>query len=69
VQDTRHTGSGSEFASAAQGRPSGFFSEFWFFLRHNRRWWITPVIVLLLGLGLLVVLGGSGAAPFIYTLF
>jgi hypothetical protein len=66
VQDAKH---GSDFASAAEGRPSGFFGEFWFFLRHNRRWWITPVVVLLLGLGVLVVLGGSGAAPFIYTLF
>jgi hypothetical protein len=30
---------------------------------------LTPIIVLMLLLGILVVLGGSGAAPFIYTLF
>jgi len=51
------------------GRSSGFFGEFGYFLRHNKRWWLTPVFVLLLLLGILVVLGGSGAAPFIYTLF
>ena len=59
----------TDFARAAEGRASGFFGEFWFFLRHNRRWWLTPIILMLLVLGLFVVLGGSGAAPFIYTLF
>lgn len=59
----------SGFAQAAEGHASGFFGEFWYFLRHNRRWWLTPIILLLLVLGLFVVLGGSGAAPFIYTLF
>jgi hypothetical protein len=38
-------------------------------MAHNKKWWLTPVIVLLLLLGVLVVLGTSGAAPFIYTLF
>lgn len=64
-----HTPPSTGFAQAAEGRASGFFGEFWYFLRHNRRWWLTPIILLLLVLGLFVVLGGSGAAPFIYTLF
>jgi hypothetical protein len=59
----------NDFARKAMGRSSGFFGEFGYFLRHNKRWWLTPVFVLLLLLGILVVLGGSGAAPFIYTLF
>jgi hypothetical protein len=62
-------GSHADFKRAAEGRAPGFFSEFWFFIRHNRRWWLTPVLLLLLLLGVFVVLGGSGAAPFIYTLF
>jgi len=53
----------------AEGRSSGFLSEYWYFLRHNRKMWLTPVIILLLLLGVLVILGGSAAAPFIYTLF
>ena len=60
---------GDDFARQAQASASGFFGEFWYFVRHNRRWWLTPVLLLLLVLGILVVLGGTGAAPFIYTLF
>ena len=67
--DSHDRVSSSDFARAAEGRPGGFFAEFWYFLRHNRRWWLTPIILMLLVLGLFVVLGGSGAAPFIYTLF
>lgn len=67
--NTRSDGTASAFAEGAKGRASGFFGEFWFFLRHNRRWWLTPVLLLLLLLGAFVILGGSGAAPFIYTLF
>ena len=53
---------------AAQESP-GFLSEYWDFLKNNKKWWLTPIIVTLLLLGALVVLGGSTAAPFIYTLF
>lgn len=48
---------------------SNIVTELWLFLRHNKKWWLTPIIVLFLLLGVLVVLGGTGAAPFIYTLF
>ena len=44
--------------------------EFWGFLRVRKKWWLAPVIVLLLTLGLiLVVAEGSALAPFIYSLF
>ncbi|HEY3354348.1 MAG TPA: DUF5989 family protein [Polyangia bacterium] len=58
-----------DFAAQAQEPPSGFLRELWYFLRHNKKWWLTPIVVVLLVLGLLVFLGGTGAAPFIYTLF
>jgi len=32
-------------------------------------WWMLPILVLLLLLGLLVLLSGTGIAPFIYTMF
>jgi hypothetical protein len=54
--------------SAASGA-EGWKEELWLFLRHNKKWWLTPIIVLLLLLGALVILGGSGEAPFIYTIF
>ena len=39
------------------------------FLRQNKKWWLLPILILSLLLGLLIVLSGSGLAPFIYTLF
>jgi hypothetical protein len=59
----------NDFARQAEGRSSGFMGELWYFLRNNRRWRLTPVVVVLLLFGLLIVLAASGAAPFIYTLF
>ena len=58
-----------EFARQAKNSQVGFFAEFWDFLRHNKKWWITPIVVVLLLVGVLVMLGGTAAAPFIYTLF
>ena len=53
---------------AAQPR-MGLVREFWDFLKHNKKWWLLPILVALLVLGLLVVLGGTSLAPFIYTIF
>ena len=45
-------------------------SEFWEFLKVRKKWWLTPIFVMLLLLGALIVLTeGSAIAPFIYTLF
>jgi len=44
--------------------------ELWTFLRTRKKWWLTPIIVLLVLLGTLIVLTeGSALAPFIYALF
>ncbi|MEL6613301.1 MAG: DUF5989 family protein [Bacteroidota bacterium] len=44
--------------------------EFWAFLRERKKFWLAPIIVVLLLLGILVVsAGGSPLAPFIYSLF
>jgi hypothetical protein len=58
-----------EFSRQAQQGQTGFFAEFLDFLLHNKKWWITPIVVVLLLVGILVMLGGTAAAPFIYTLF
>jgi hypothetical protein len=52
-----------------QGQQPSFFGEFWDFLRQNRKWWLTPIVMILLLFGVLVFLSGTAAAPFIYTLF
>lgn len=45
-------------------------SEFFSFLMENKKWWITPIVLVLLLLGTLIVFTeGSAVAPFIYTLY
>ncbi len=58
-----------QFEAQAAGKQPGMTADLVDFLLHNKSWWLTPIIVLLLLVGLLVVLAGTGAAPFIYTLF
>lgn len=53
---------------AAESR-RGVLGELWRFAANNKRWWMIPVIVLLLVFSVLVFLSGTAAAPFIYTLF
>ena len=44
--------------------------ELWRFMRMRKKYWLWPIIVVMLALGALVVLTqGSAVAPFIYTLF
>lgn len=44
--------------------------DLWAFMRERKKFWLAPIIVVLLLLGALIVLGqGSAVAPFIYTLF
>jgi hypothetical protein len=60
----------NEFARAAANQAgANIFGDFWAFLRSTRKWWLAPVLVALILLGLLVLLSGTAAAPFIYTLF
>jgi hypothetical protein len=45
-------------------------SEFWAFMRVRKKWWLAPIVLVMLLLSLLIVLTqGSALAPFIYTLF
>jgi len=44
--------------------------ELWSFLRVRKKWWLAPILILLVALGgLLVLAQGSALAPFIYSLF
>jgi hypothetical protein len=62
--------SDKDFAAQARaGRSGGIVREFTDFLKENKKWWLAPIVIAILGLGALVVLGGTAAAPFIYTLF
>jgi len=46
-----------------------FVAELWDFVIISRAWILGPVILVLLIAGVLIILGGTPAAPFIYTLF
>ena len=63
-----HNGT-NDFERDAAGPRAGLISEFWSFLKHNKKWWLLPIVIVMFLLGLLVVLGGTAGAPFIYTLF
>lgn len=43
--------------------------EFWGFMKARKKYWMLPVITLLLIMGLVIIVSVSSAAPFIYTLF
>jgi hypothetical protein len=58
-----------DFAQQAAQRQAVLVRELVDFLLHNKKWWLAPLVAVLLLVGLLVILGGTGAAPFIYTLF
>jgi Family of unknown function (DUF5989) len=48
----------------------GFLKDLWGFLKNRKKFWLLPIIVVMLMLGTVIVLAGSSAiAPFIYTLF
>ena len=57
------------FQEAANEAPPTLWREIVEMLRQNKKWWMIPIIVVLLLFGLLLILGGTGVAPFIYTLF
>jgi len=46
------------------------FRDLWGFLKERKKWWLLPMVLVLLLFGALIVLtSGSAVAPFIYTLF
>jgi hypothetical protein len=57
------------FEQAQQEQQTGIIKEFFLFLRHNKKYWMIPILITLLALTILILLGGTAVAPFIYTLF
>jgi len=50
----------------APAPPTGLAAELWDFVRHHPHWWLLPIVLVLLVFAALIVLSGTGAAPFIY---
>jgi hypothetical protein len=55
-----------DFAAQAEEIQPGLIVEFLDFLLHNKKWWLTPIIIVLLILGFTVMLSTSVVAPFMY---
>jgi hypothetical protein len=67
--DEMHGDENKSFAEEASKGRTNLLREYWDFIREERKWWIVPVLFVLLLMGVFVVLGGTSLAPFIYTLF
>jgi len=59
----------NELEKAGEELRGGALAEYWAFLCHNKKWWLLPLLAVMLLFGVLLALSGSAMAPFIYTLF
>lgn len=57
-----------ELSQLANKKGDHLLLEFWDFLKHNKKWWLIPILIVLLGVGLIAVMTSGVAAPFIYPL-
>jgi len=55
-------------AAGARGRGSAA-GDFVDMLKRNKKWWLLPIVIAVVLVGVLVILSSTAAAPFIYTLF
>lgn len=68
-QNKSDSNANEEFRELAEGKKASLVKEFWIYLKQNKKWWLIPIIVSLLLISVLIFLAGTGAAPFIYTIF
>ena len=61
--------SDDDLEALANEKARGIVGELVDFLRDNKKWWMIPIIVALLLIGVLILLGGTAVAPFIYSIF
>lgn len=59
----------TEFEKSGKQKDIGLFGEFVGMMKQNKKYWLIPLVLVLILFGVLVILGSSAAAPFIYTLF
>jgi hypothetical protein len=57
----------NEFLQAAGQEERGLIAEFVAFMAENKMWWLTPILIVFLLLGVLLILGATGVAPFLYS--
>jgi uncharacterized protein DUF5989 len=55
--------------AASEARDVGLLAELLGFLNTTKKWWLLPIVLVVVVLSMLIFLSGTGVAPFIYTLF
>lgn len=65
MEDNKRT----EFEKSGEQKDIGMVAEFVGMMKQNKKYWLIPLILILALFGVLIILGSSAAAPFIYTLF
>jgi uncharacterized integral membrane protein len=60
---------GASYERAAEEKTVGLHREILDLLRTNKKFWMIPIVILLVLFGVLLILGATSAAPFIYTFF
>lgn len=69
TQDPKRDDTNDFLDEASHGKERGLVGEFVGFMRENKAWWLTPILLVLALVGILLVAASTGALPFIYTLF
>ena len=59
----------TEFEKSGEQKDIGLFGELVAMLKQNKKYWLIPLLIILLLFGALIALGSSAAAPYVYTLF
>ncbi len=59
----------TEFEKSGDEKDIGLFGEFVGLMKQNKKYWLIPLVLILLLLGVLIILGSTAVAPFIYPLF
>jgi hypothetical protein len=64
------TGAGIHEGPVLREQAMDFLAELWRFMRVRKKFWLMPIVIMMIVFGGLVVLTkGSAVAPFVYTLF
>jgi Family of unknown function (DUF5989) len=66
---TEPSNESKHFAELARARRRSVWLDMWQLVREHKKWWLTPIVLMMLLLGWLALFAGGSAAPFIYTLF
>ena len=68
-EDSSKDRKATDFAKLGEDGPKSAVGELFAFLGESKKWWLLPIIIAVLILGAFIILAGTGAAPFIYSLF